>query len=630
MRWLLLLLLFCTDLVGGELRLLPEHPPRGASITVEYIPDSSRFAPGEFLWLYVYEFTEAQAYPTLQEVPLEYQRTTGKHGAAFRLDTATVYALCKVGNGVTFDTRRGHLWEIVPHEQGRPVRGALLRAALSRFGLLQEGGWQRVPDLWEAERLLQRVLQEEPNSFAPRIWLVAVQHRLGVLDYQGRDLRLRELLQQPYPEDEVNLRAVLWALGALRERRRMEALEDRILAHFPTWDLAREILFVRLNRAAVFQEYVATAERFLQLYTPEVPGYEEMYLALVRGFLQHDYADSIPSIFRRYPKVPAAAYAELAHYWLERRQTEKAEPWVRQMLINYNQQRYARQYRKPRYLSTVEWDNSNRVLHGLILATEARLRRQQKQLEEAIRRFQEAWSAYQEEVPPAVLEQLVEALRVIGQNKNAFSVCTQAILQDKASDTLWAHFRELFLLTVRNDSALLQQEMFRLSEQAAQLRRQRLWAKRLEWEAPAPVWQTSIVSPEGKRVRLDSLRGKIIVLDFWATWCRPCMESFPWLQKIWDSYHRRPDVAIVAINVWEQNGDRRKVLQDFQQNNPQWSIPLYADESDQLPVGFGVTAIPTQIVLDRHGQVQFRTVGYRSGEDFFRTLQDYLELLLQQ
>lgn len=630
MRWWLLLLLAFQSLVSGELRLLPEHPPRGASISVEYTPDSLRFAPGEYLWLYVYEFTESQAYPALQEVPLEYQRTTGTHSAGFRLDSATVFALCKVGNGEAFDTRGGHLWEIVVHEHGKPVRGALLRAALSRFGTLREGGWQRVPDLWAAERLLQRVLQEEPNTFAAHIWFLALQHRLGKLDQQSRDARLRELLQQPYPDDEGSWRAALWALGALRERRRLEALEERILQRSPTGELAQEILFVRLNRAAIFQEYAATAERFLRLYTPETPGYEDMYLNLVRGFLQHDHPDSIPALFRRYPRAPAAAYAELARYWLERRQPEKAEPWVRQMLMSYHQQRQARQYRKPKYLSTVEWDNSNRILHGFIVATEARLRRQQKRLEEAIQRFQEAWSIYREDVPPEVLEQLVEALRVVGQNKNAFSVCTQAILQEKASDTLWAHFRELFLLTVRNDSALLHEEMMRLTEHAARLRRHRLWNARLEWDLPAPVWHIPLTTLEGRQITLDSLRGRVIVLDFWATWCRPCMEAFPFLQKLWEMYGQHPDVAIVAVNVWERDSDRHKLLQDFRRNNPQWSLPLYADEQDRLPVGVGVTAIPTQILLDRRGRMQFRTVGYHSAESYFRVLQDQLEVLLQQ
>ncbi len=628
--WWLLFTLVANGLMAGQLHLLPEHPPRGASVSVEYTPDLSLFAPGEYLWLYVYEFTESQVYPTLQEVPLEYQRSTGKHVAGFRLDTATVFALCKVGNGISFDTHGGRLWEILVHEQGKPIPAALLRAAVSRFGTLQEGGWRRVPNLWEAEQLLRRLVREEPRNFAAHVWLLAVQGRLRRIDQQTWREQLQQLLRQPYPEDnETDVRAALWALGALREQRRVESLEERVLQRFPQWELAREILLLRLNRAAIFQEYTATAQRFLQLYSPETPGYEEMYLALVRGFLQHGYADSVVALFRRHPHVPAAAYAEFANYWLERQQPERAEEWVRSMLMSYSQQRHARLHRKPAYLSTSQWERANRLFHGLVLATEARLRRQQKRIEEAIQRFQEAWSVYREDTPTELLEQIVEAFRVIGQPKNAFSVCVQSILEDKASDTLWAQFRELFLQTVQNDSAKLQEEMFRLQEQAAQFRRHRLWNERLQWELPAPAWQISIIDPEGDSLRLDSLRGKVIVLDFWATWCRPCMEAFPSLQKLWELYRERSDVAIIAVNVWERGEDRRKVLQDFRRNNPQFTLPMYTDPADLLAVGLGVTAIPTQAFIDRQGRLQFRTVGYQSLESYLRTLQDHLEVLLQ-
>lgn len=627
---LLLGVLWSSLALSGELRLYPPNPERGSSVSVEYRPDSLRFAPGEYLWLYVYEFTEHQAYPTLREIPLEYQRTTGVHVGAFRLDTATVFALCKVGTGHLFDTHHGQLWEILVHERGKPLRAALIRAATSRFGLIHDGGWRRMPDLETAERLLQQVVREYPNDFAAHIWLVAVQGRLGMLDPQRQQQRLRELLQQPYPqESEADVRAALWALGALREHKRLTMLEEQVLTRFPHWELAREILLVRLNRAAIAQEYIATAERFLRLYSSGTPGYDEAYVALVRALLQYDRPDSVAALFRRFPTVPVEAYAELANYWLERRQPEKAAPWVQHMRATYEHQRLARLHRRPKHLSTAEWERSTRILSGLVLATEARLLRQNRRVEEAIERFQQARSAYQDDAPTELFEQLVEALRVVGQNKNAFAVCTEAILQSKDSDTLWAQFRELFLQVVRADSLELQQEMLRLHERAAELRRQRLWwQERLEWQLPETLANYPLISPAGDTLTLAQLRGKVVLLDLWASWCRPCMQSFPLLQKLWELYRERPDVAIVALNVWERTEERRKALADFRLNNPQYSFLLYADEHDGIPPRLGVTGIPTQFFLDRHGVIQFRRIGYRSEKDFLE-MQDRLEVLLQ-
>ncbi|MDW8225711.1 MAG: TlpA disulfide reductase family protein [Bacteroidota bacterium] len=355
-----------------------------------------------------------------------------------------------------------------------------------------------------------------------------------------------------------------------------------------------------------------------------------MYLALVHAFFGADHPDSVAAVFRQYPRVPAAAYAELANYWLERLQPGKAEPWIRHMVMSYNQQRHARVHQKPKYLSTPEWEKGNRVLQAFIRATEARFLRQSKRIEEAIQRFQEAWSLYQEDAPVELLEQLVEAYRVVGQHKNAYSVCVQAIVHSQSSDTLWTQFRELFLQVVQNDSAALQDEMFRLQEQAAQQRRHRLQMELLEWEIPSTVLDAVIATPHGDTISLRRLQGKVVLVDFWATWCRPCIEAFPYLQKLWELYRERSDVAFVVLNVWERTDERYKHVRDFLQNNPQYTFPVYVDERDILPVGLGIPAIPTQLLIDRRGRIQFRKVGYSSVAAYFRELQDCVEVLLRQ
>ena len=626
--WAIALLLLSGIAVAGELRWAPEKPQRGTSISVEYIPDSARFAPGEPLWLYAYEFDAERGYPTLQEVELEYQRTRKLYAAAFRLDTATVFVLCKVGNGRTFDTRGGRFWEILVHCGSGPCPEALLRAALSRFGTLQDESWRRAPDLWEAERLLQRVVELRPEHFAARVWLLAVRGRLRKLERAAQQQQLRELLAQPYPETEGNMRAALWALNVLGESDRMEQLEERILKEFPTWELGEEILLVRLNRAAVAQQYYATAERFLRMF-PNSPGYEHVYVLLVRALLQNERPGEVEQLFRRFPRVPAAAYAELVRYWLDRRESQKAAPWVRLMMARFQEQRMGRMHRKPRYRSTVEWSDSDRLLHAQLLALQARFLRQERRVEEAIERYREAWSAYGDRFPAELAEELVEALRVLGQHKNAFGVCTEALLQSRDSDTLWAQFRELFLQVVEPDSARMQAEMLRLQEHAAQLRRAKLWSERLDWDPPTVV-DSLVYSLTGDSLRLSQLRGKVVLVDLWATWCQPCLRSFPSVQKLWELYREREDVAFVVLNVWERAPDRQKVVQEFLHNNPQYTFPVYLDPADIVPLGFGVTGIPTQLYLDRSGRLQFRSTGFSSEELYLRDMQDRLEALLQQ
>jgi thiol-disulfide isomerase/thioredoxin len=144
------------------------------------------------------------------------------------------------------------------------------------------------------------------------------------------------------------------------------------------------------------------------------------------------------------------------------------------------------------------------------------------------------------------------------------------------------------------------------------------------------VVDSLVYSLTGDSLRLRQLRGKVVLVDLWATWCQPCLRSFPSLQKLWELYREREDVAILVLNVWERTPERQKVVQEFLRNNPQYTFPVYLDLADVLPLGFGVTGIPTQLYLDRSGRLQFRSTGFSSEELYLRDIQDRLEALLQQ
>lgn len=133
----------------------------------------------------------------------------------------------------------------------------------------------------------------------------------------------------------------------------------------------------------------------------------------------------------------------------------------------------------------------------------------------------------------------------------------------------------------------------------------------------APDW--TLMTPEGGTVTLSDLRGRVVVMDFWATWCIPCRQVMPAMQELHDTYG--DDLVVIGVNTWEQADDPAVFLREMGFTYP---VVLGGDE---VAAEYLVEGIPTFYVIDADGKIAFHAVGADPANE--EALREVLGTLLQ-
>jgi len=126
---------------------------------------------------------------------------------------------------------------------------------------------------------------------------------------------------------------------------------------------------------------------------------------------------------------------------------------------------------------------------------------------------------------------------------------------------------------------------------------------------PFPAADFSLQGEDGKIYRLSEYRGKVVVLNFWATWCPPCREEMPSLERLWQKVKAK-DIVVLAVNV----GEDTDTIFEFSGNYPM-SFPIPMDQKGEVIKQYPVMGLPTTYVISPEGMVTHRAVGSRAWDN---------------
>ena len=183
------------------------------------------------------------------------------------------------------------------------------------------------------------------------------------------------------------------------------------------------------------------------------------------------------------------------------------------------------------------------------------------------------------------------------------------IRQGQATGEMKNQFKRLYASEYRSEAGTAAY-LAGLEKVAKNHRREELAAEMLD--RPAPVF--SLKNLDGETVSLESLRGKVVIVDFWATWCGPCKASFPGMQTMVNQYKDDAQVAFVFVDTWERTGDVAKNAADFIHEKG-YPFNVLLDLENKVVADYGVSGIPTKFVVDKTGRIRFKSVGFGGSAD---------------
>ncbi len=616
----------------SSVRLLPAKPKQGKMVTIKYKPGEA-FRPLQRFYAYVYLFSEESGIPRVEVVEMQRSATNREEfEGVLSLKPSDVFGMLKfTDGGELVDDNQGNYWDfLITADFVHPVSGAHYRRGYSFLGSLPENCKRQV--LYDSARVeFQRELERSPHYLPAKVAALWMRQLYGEISPSQFGKQLRELLtkEQDYSKPHFVLTALRgWQM--LRESKKVEELEHLLLEQFPESEAAVEVVFQKVQASAGAPDFVQKVAEFLQKH-PNYWRSDVLERMVVTRYLRRGEYDSVATFLEHILMPRPQSYIMLTRFLLdqyqmmtdtvERRKIHDRLAEIAALMRERSEQELLEL--KPSYVAPKEWEKQMRTVRAEALYVYGQVQEAFGNLEQAVEAYQQALMFYEmDEVPQELYDRLIPKLIESGQGKDAFLFLQQAIVTDRISDSLRQYLRPLYDSLVGKGDPGFEELMNYLEREKKNFRKMQLFKRRLN----QPMVDGELETLDGKKVRLSDFKGKILVLDFWATWCGPCKASFPVLQKLYDSLKSANDIAFFVINVWERVTNRDSIVKAFLAKN-QYTFPIYLDKKDELVRKYGISGIPTKVFIDKQGRIQFKEIGFMGAERSREFFLNVIELL---
>lgn len=227
-----------------------------------------------------------------------------------------------------------------------------------------------------------------------------------------------------------------------------------------------------------------------------------------------------------------------------------------------------------------------------------------------------------------LLEEYLQFLIDTDQLDLIIEIGQDAIEKSNASEKVIELFKTAYKMKT-GDEKSAEEAINRAKKNSYSLRKAELKKSIQSNLKPAPAFE--LKNLKGDYQSLSSYRGKIVILDFWATWCSPCKVAFPYLQKFWDEHKADTSIVVFAINGWEQEVGEKRIaaVKKFISDNG-YTFPVLLDNSNNdVMKRYEISGIPTKFFIGPDGKIYFIEEGF-NGPNMVEEMEIIIEQISKQ
>jgi peroxiredoxin len=602
-KFLTVFILFSVQVwAQGEFTITPEKPEAGKEITITYKPSAS--VPAK---IYAYEFRGVLQRP----LDISSKRTAGKYVATIKPDTSATFVYFQITAGGALDNNKGEGYTIELYQNGKPRKNANIAKAYFYQYYAEAVGVSS--DKEKALASYKQELSLYPENESVRLSILQLEMSLDA--EKGKQLVHEEIARKKAlgltKEEDYSHLARLYSF--LKDKEQVDKVTQEKKERFPDgmWLVQEELnkfseeqdLNKKMSMLRELEEKAKTDPRYSRYKENKIYLRSDIFRTLTatkKWDLVEQYLNELELAHDKIKdgesrEILGRIYNSLAWNMYEDGKNLDLAEKLAKVATEYEKMKIIQAEGKSENVLKALKDT-----YSMYADTYAAVLLKAGKYQEGFDIAKESVLDYSGGNYPdynGIYAQLAE--KVLNQNEYIPQL-EQFVINGKSNEVI----KEILN---RNYKGVESFDVYysKLGEQAKTKLKEDL-LKKIE-SKPAPKFALSNLG--GTQVSLDDLKGKTVVVDFWATWCGPCIASFPGMKMAQEKFKDDPNVKFVFINAWEDSKEVKKEVAEFIKKGD-YPFDVLFDLDNKVIESYGVSGIPTKFIVDKNGAVRFTSVGF--------------------